>query len=235
MTLLWRWIDKYGVPESLYTDKKNVYVTDREPTIEEQLACIEPQTAFGLACDKLGIKIIKAHSPQAKGRVERSNGTYQDRFLKELALRRIKTMKTADKLLQKTFCDELNQKFAVLPLEQEDYHRPLPAGVNLEDVFCFEQDRKIRNDWTISYKSRQLQIEKKNSILPQPKDKVMVRERLDGSIDLIFKEQKLKYKELSADDLRIRNQTKRLAAVPFRQTTTNLRKGHKPKEDHPWR
>ncbi|GAG48807.1 unnamed protein product, partial [marine sediment metagenome] len=76
MRLLWTWIERYGIPKALYTVKKNVFVTDREPTIEEQLAGEEPMTAFGKACKKLGIEIIRAHSPQAKGRVERSNGVY---------------------------------------------------------------------------------------------------------------------------------------------------------------
>ena len=84
MNILRRWIEKFGIPVALYTDKKNVYITGRDPSIEEQLADEKPKTTFAKACYKLGIEIIAANSPQAKGRVERSNGTYQDRFLKEL-------------------------------------------------------------------------------------------------------------------------------------------------------
>ena len=86
MRLLWRWIERYGIPRALYTDKKNVVVTDREPTVEEQLAGEEPMTAFGKACTKLGIETLVAHSPRAKGRVERSTGVYQDRLVKEVRL-----------------------------------------------------------------------------------------------------------------------------------------------------
>ena len=143
MLLLWRWIEKYGIPVALYTDKKSVYITNREPTLEEQLADEKPLTAFGKACHKLGIEIIPAHSPQAKGRVERSNGTYQDRFVKELALRRITTCATADALLKKSFCDALNEKFAKPPLEKKDYHRPVPKRLKLEDIFCFEEVRRL--------------------------------------------------------------------------------------------
>lgn len=186
MRLLWRWIEKYGVPKALYTDKKNVYITSREPTLEEQLAGQMPMTAFGKACHKLGIEIITAHSPQAKGRVERSNGTYQDRFVKELALRRITTCKSADKLLESGFCDALNARFAQAPLEQEDYHHPLPKGLRLEDVFCFEEHRVLQNDWTIRHENRYYQILKDNTPLPKPKDRILVRTRLDGTVHLLY-------------------------------------------------
>ena len=81
----WEWIENYRVPNELYADRKNVYITQREATIEEQLSGEEPKTAFGLACGKLGIKIIPANSPQAKGRVERKHGLFQDRLVKELS------------------------------------------------------------------------------------------------------------------------------------------------------
>jgi len=89
MTCLRLWVERYGIPRALYTDKRSVYYTAREPTLEEQLGDDEPLTAFGKACNKLGIELILAHSPQAKGRVERANGVYQDRFVKELSLRAI--------------------------------------------------------------------------------------------------------------------------------------------------
>jgi transposase len=197
MQTLWRWIEKYGIPQALYTDKKNVYITDRDPTLEEQLAGEEPLTEFGKACKKLGIEIIPAHSPQAKGRVERSNGTYQDRFVKELALRGITTIATADKLLQNEFCDDLNAKFAIAPREEKDYHRPLPEGLDLRDIFCFEEDRVVQNDWTIRYKNRHYQILKNNSPMPRPKNKVVVRTHLDGRIELLYRDQPLAYRCLT--------------------------------------
>ena len=137
MRLLRRGIEVHGVPRALYTDKKSVYLTDREPTLEEQLADEQPLTAFGKACHKLDIEIIAAHSPQAKGRVERSNGVYQDRFVKELALGEITTLAAANALLADGFTDALNAKFAVAPLEAEDFHRPVPKGLDLDDEFCF--------------------------------------------------------------------------------------------------
>jgi hypothetical protein len=231
MGLLWRWIERYGIPVALYTDKKNVYLTGREPTLEEELAGEEPTTAFGKACQKLNIEIIAAHSPQAKGRVERSNGTYQDRFLKELALRRITTPKTADKLLNNGFCNALNDKFAHPPLEQEDYHRPIPKELKLNDVFCFEEHRTLQNDWTIRHKNRYYQILKDNTPLPKPKDKILLRTHLDGEMQLLYGDMPLAFRPVSQKELhqQPRQQKKTPVATPKTRPT------RKPAQNHPWR
>lgn len=234
MIILWRWIEKYGIPQALYTDKKNVYLTTREPTIEEQLAGHEPKTAFGKACEKLGIEIIAAHSPQAKGRVERSNGTYQDRFVKELALRGITTCVTADRLLQDEFCNELNTRFAVTPLEKEDYHRPLSRGIKLEDIFCLETNRTVQNDWIISHEGNHYQILKDNKPLPQPKDKILVRTRLDGSTHLLFKGKDMKFRSLGRRELEQRTKKPITKQPRTRPGTPMPQKGHKPAASHPW-
>ena len=162
MRLLWRWIERYGIPKALYTDKKNVFVTDREPTIEEQLAGEEPRTAFGKACKKLGIEIIRAHSPQAKGRVERSNGVYQDRLVKELRLHGITTVEQANKLLAEGFSEALNARFEQEPASPTDFHRRVPKRLNLAEVFSWEDRRTLQNDWTIRYNNRFYQILKQN-------------------------------------------------------------------------
>lgn len=233
MNLLRRWIEKYGIPQSLYTDRKNVYITGREPTMEEQLAGETPLTAFGKACNKLGIAIIAAHSPQAKGRVERSNGTYQDRFLKELALRRITTCATADKLLNDSFCDALNDKFAIAPREAENYHRPLPEGLDLDDVFCFESHRVVQNDWCIRHENRYYQILKNNRPLPKPKDKVLVRTHLDGRIVLLYREEPLAFQTLTPKQLHQLHSHEEQAVTPT--ATATARRTSKPGEGHPWR
>jgi len=234
MNALRRWIEKYGIPEALYTDKKNVYVTGREPTFEEQLAGENPLTAFGKACFKLGIEIITAHSPQAKGRVERSNGTYQDRLVKELALRRITTCATADKLLKDEFCDALNEKFAIEPREKEDCHRPLPKGLDLDDIFCYEEHRVVQNDWCIRYKNRYYQILADNKPLPKPKDRVLVRTHLDGRVALLHDGKPLAFRALTPKQLHRQrsqhnNDELRATAPPESRNTA------KPAHDHPWR
>jgi hypothetical protein len=193
MTLLRRWIERYGVPVALYTDRKNVYITDREPTMQEQLAGDNPLTAFGKACKKLGIEIIAAHSPQAKGRVERSNGTYQDRFVKELALGGITTLQGGNKVLAGGFTDGLNNLFAVAPADELDYHRPLHKAVDLDDVFCHEEHRVLQNDWTVSHDNRRYQVLKANRPLPKPKDRILVRTHLDGAVQLLYRETPLAF------------------------------------------
>jgi hypothetical protein len=197
MRLLWSWIERYGIPKALYTDKKNVFVTDREPTIEEQLAGEEPMTAFSKACKKLGIEIIRAHSPQAKGRVERSHGVYQDRLVKELRLKRITTVEGANKLLADGFSQALNARFQRRPASRTDFHRGLPKTLNLAEVFCWEQTRSVQNDWTIRYNNRFYQIVKENRPRPRPKEKVLVRVLLDASMQILYRGKKLKYEPVA--------------------------------------
>ena len=197
MQSLWKWIKLYGVPKTIYADRKNVYVTDREPTLDEQLAGKKPMTAFGIACEKLGIKIISTNSPQAKGRVERTNGIYQDRFVKELKLKGITDINNANDLLLGGFNDSLNRKFIAKPADKQDFHRPVSKGLDLKNVFCLEQTRTLQNDWTISYKNRSFQVLKTNRPVPRPRQKIVVREHLDRSITLWGNDKQLKYKEIN--------------------------------------
>jgi transposase-like protein len=232
MTLLWRWIARYGVPQAVYTDKKTVYVSAREPTLEEQLAGEQPLTVFGKACKKLDIRIIEANSPQAKGRVERKHGVFQDRFLKELALRRIKTVRAANTLLQGGFLNELNQRFAVAPHAPQEGHRPVPRGVELGDIFCYEDQRKLTNDWTIRLANQWFQVHAENTPLPQPKQTILVRRRLDGSIQLLWRGRALQYHKLSAKELRLRTKP---AVPPSPKAPPRTPSTPAPKSRSPWR
>jgi transposase InsO family protein len=105
------WIEHYGVPQALYTDWKNVYV--REPSAQERLRGEEPLTQFGRMCGELGIEIIAAGSPQAKGRVERNHGTLQDRLVKKLRLPKITSLEDANRYVGEKYCEEHNARFAV--------------------------------------------------------------------------------------------------------------------------
>lgn len=196
-----------------------------------------PLTAFGKACKKLGIEIITAHSPQAKGRVERSNGVYQDRLVKELALRRISTCESADRLLREGFCDELNERFAQPPLEAEDCHCPLPAGLNLEDIFCFEEYRVLANDWTLRHENHYYQVLEENRPLPRPGDRILVRTHLDGGMKLIFREKELAYHRLTPRHLQRQKRKEERGAAAVASVTDAGKKSaaHKPDYTHPWR
>lgn len=226
MRTLWGWIKKYGIPHSLYVDWRNIFHAEREPTIEEQLKNEKPLTNFERACKKLGIQIIFANSPQAKGRVERKNGVCQDRLIKALRKEKINETESANKFLLEKFLDKLNDKFSRQPAKKEDYHIPVPEGLDLRTVFCFEERRTVCNDWTVQYNKRIFQIIKDNIRLPRSGDKVTVAEWLDGTIHLIYKNEELRYEELKFKP--IKEPVKKV----FKK---KIIKKYIPPCDHPWR
>ncbi len=195
MTLLWRWIELYGIPQAVYCDKKNAFVLNREPTIDEQLAGIEPKSHFERACEKLGIEVIVANSPQAKGRVERNHGVYQDRFVKELRLAKIDTIKDANAFLVENYLPAINKKFSKKPELADDAHVPMLDKTGLKDIFCYESPRVVSNDFIISYESRIFQIAKEQKLIPRSKEKITVRELLDGTIHLLWQNTSLTFVE----------------------------------------
>ncbi len=197
MQLLWAWIARYGIPMSLYTDQKNVFVTDREPSVEEQLAGQAPLTAFGKACQKLGIEIITAYSPQAKGRVERSHGVFQDRLVKELRLRDIRGIAEANEVLQGGFVQKLNRKFAIPPRDPQDAHVPVLPGVDLRGIFCFETPHAVSNDWVVRHNNRWYQLQREARRLIHLPAKVTVADWLDGSVHILAKSKELPYTEIT--------------------------------------
>ena len=195
MLVFWSWVEKYGIPHSVYLDRLAVYVSDREPTLEEQLEGIEPKTAFGRALEKLGVKIITAYSPQAKGRVERCHGVYQDRLVKEFRLEEAASINEANAILMSGFVDEMNEKFAIDPRSDHDYHRPVPKNLDLRNVFCWETPRTVGNDWVVRHENRYFQILRGNRPLPRAREHVLLREWIDHSIHIFYKEKEMKVEE----------------------------------------
>jgi len=197
MKLLWSWIERYGIPEGVYCDRKNAFVLDREPTIDEQLAGIQPQSPFELACEKLGIAVVVAHSPQAKGRVERNHGVYQDRFVKELRLAGISTIGEANRLLEEDYLPKINAKFAKAPIDDDDAHVPLLSGQRLESVFCFEERRVVSRDYVLQFKNRLFQLRRGGKHrLPAPGTRVVAQQWLDDSIHFYHKQRELHIEEI---------------------------------------
>lgn len=230
MRCLWKWVETYGVPRALYLDRKSVYLALREPTREEQLAGEQPVTEFGLACKKLGIELITAYSPQAKGRVERKHAVYQDRFVHELRLQKITSIDGANALLADGFVQQLNEKFACAPRDPKDAHRAVPARLDLRDAFCFDETRTVTNDWTIQFQRQTYQILRLNAPLPRPGDKVIVRTWLDDHMSLWFKGRPLTFEPAPTGQGR---------TVPKPQKTLDRGAPAKPKSkpapNHPWR
>ncbi len=196
MRVLWQWIDRYGIPRALYTDHKNLYVADREPTKDEQLLGRPALTAFGKACHKLSIQIIPAPSPQAKGRIERRHGVLQDRLVKELRLRGIKDLEAANGLLAEGFLESINERFSHSAASRVDYHRSVPKGLRLEDVFVFEDKRTVQNDWTVAWDGRWFQITGPKAQMPRRREKIVVLRRLDGSRVLFHHRRALEFHEI---------------------------------------
>jgi len=228
MRLLWRWIERYGIPVALYTDRHTIYRAFRQPTLQEDLAGEEPLSSFGRACKKLGIAILTAHSPQAKGRVERKHGVFQDRFLKELALQGATTIAQANLLLQDGFVEDLNRRFAVPPADPVDAHRPLAKGENLAAILCREKSRIVSNDFTLRHECRWYQITRDNRSLPKPRFRVTVRTLLDGTVELWLDGRQLAFETIPTP--------KQDTVLPENPSKPRPRPAPpKPGPNHPWR
>jgi hypothetical protein len=193
--LLKWWIKLHGIPLAIYVDLKSLYISPKSLRQTEYDELVEPEwlTHFSKGCKVLGIEVIKAYSPQAKGRVERNHGVYQDRFVKELRLKGIQTIEGANKRLQGGFIDNLNRKFMKFPASIEDAHVALLDEQNLDDILCWEYTRTVYNDWIIRFENQWLQIQKTNAIRVRPKQKVTLKRHLNGKITLWSKGQKIPY------------------------------------------
>lgn len=178
------WIAVYGIPRALYTDWKNVYL--RAPTTNERVRGERPLTQFGRMCTKLGIQVIGAASPQAKGRVERGHGTHQDRLIKKLRLAGISDVAAANAYVEAHYLPAHNRRFALAPASGVDYHRPRAACRRADrDVFCLETTRVVGNDHVVEYQGRSLQLDRRSRGRVPAKSRVLVREAEDGTIRLV--------------------------------------------------
>lgn len=225
MRVLMGWIERYGIPCALYTDHHTIYVTGRKPTREEIEKGLLPLTVFGKACHKLGIQVIPASSPQAKGRVERKHGVYQDRLVKEMKLGGIKTIEEANTFLLSGYLDGLNRRFEKVPASPVDYHRAVREDQNLEAVFAFEETRKVANDWTVRYHGQVYQITGPNRLLPPAKGTVLVQERLDRGLHLYYRGHEVRFNAISVRPVSVATPSPRARA----------RTKWTPPPDHPWR
>jgi hypothetical protein len=182
MELLWAWIERYGIPQAVYCDRKNAFVLDREPTIDEQIRGVVPRSPFEIACGRLGIEVIVARSPEAKGRVERNHAVYQDRFVKELRLAGISTMDQANRFLAETYLPAINKRFARPPEKPEDAHVPLLDGTDLRDILCRQEERVVSRDHIIQVGRKFFRVPQALTPRPRPGSRVTLRIWLDGSL-----------------------------------------------------
>ena len=218
------WIGNYGIPRALYTDWKNVY--KRKATPAEQLRGEVPVTQFGGMCQKLGIRIIAASSPQAKGRVERINGVHQDRLIKKMRRKGIGSYEAANAYLEKEYLPEHNRRFAYPAASPEDYHGRKPTARELREIFRLETERAISNDWVIRHNGRSLQLQPKQRRYGPTQSKALVCEWEDGTMQVYYRGERVAFIELK-EPLR---KTIRPIPPPVRPIVVR-----KAKPDHPWR
>jgi uncharacterized protein YijF (DUF1287 family) len=218
------WSAQHGLPQSLYVDRDSIYRCEGVGSVAEQLAGQEPQTQFGRAMSQLGVELILANSPQAKGRVERMNGVLQDRLVKALRLEGISDMKSANAFLRKKFLPAFNRKFVVQAASAADVHRKAPR--NLNEVLSWEVERVVQRDWTVACESRWYQLDRQHEALSLVGKKVIVRTLRDQTVQLERRGVKLKWKELASRPQR---------AVGKRLATPIAAKPWKPAANHPWR
>lgn len=186
----------HGRPVALYVDRDSIYKINRSTTVEEDLHAEEPLTQFRRAMKELDVDVIFAYSPQAKGRVERSFRTHQNRLVKELRLAGISTVEEANPFLQKVYIPKHNARFAVPPTDPGNAHRPLLPQHKLQEVLSIRRPRVVANDFTLRQHNRFFQLGEDQPLRVRPGDPVFVETRLDGSTHLRFKELYLNFKIL---------------------------------------
>jgi hypothetical protein len=225
MDSLERYIRLYGLPQSLYSDKHSTYKTTREPSLDELLRGESAVTQFVRACRELEVRVIHAHSPQAKGRIERVFGTLQDRLVKEMRLARISTKDQANLFLEE-FLPRYNERFSKVAKKERDLHRPLPQGIDLKEIFCIKATRTITNDYIVKWRGRKLRIERPS--IAMRRQKVQVMEHFDGEIQIKFNRRYLSYREVF--DPKPAKITHAKKSVPPKKKGKYI-----PPPDHPWK
>jgi transposase InsO family protein len=222
------YVRRHGLPLGLYVDQARIYRSDREPTAEE-LACEkQPQTQFGRAMRELDVELILARSPQAKGRVERVNGTLQDRLVKALRRAGISDLAMANTFLQEKFLAEFNARFGKPAADPRDAHRPLPAGVDLDRILSVRQSRSVQHDWTVRWRNRFLQLPAESADAVRPGQAVEVCQQPDGRLRIFSGDHEWAWSETGAR--RPAPRKRRPRSGP-----TGSSQGLRPAADHPWR
>ena len=214
-----RYIRQYGIPLAVYADKHTTYQSPAPPTVDDQLAGVKPTSQFGRALGELAVELIPAHSPQAKGRVERLFKTVQDRLVKELRLAEVSTLEAANRFLER-YLPIYNRRFAVRPAQAADLHRPRPAHRELDRMLCLKTIRCLRKDFTIAYQGGLYQI---HETIRAPH--VLVEEHVEGTMRITHQGRSLGFHAITSRPVKIAAVT---PVHPPRRPVT-------PRPDHPWR
>jgi hypothetical protein len=214
-----RYVTRYGVPLAVYADKHTTYQSPAPPTVDDQLAGVKPTSQFGRALGELGVELIPAHSPQAKGRVERLFGTFQDRLIKELRLAGVATLDEANRFLE-GYLPIYNRRFVVQPAQAADLHRPSPARGELARILCIQTTRVLRRDWTVAHHGQLYQIH--DTVRATH---VLVEDRVDGTRRITYQGRPLGFHAITSRPMKAAEV--KPVHLPRRPVT--------PRPAHPWR
>ena len=213
------YVKKHGLPMAVYLDRHTTYKSPAQASIQDELSDQRPLSQFERALKELGVEVIHATSAPAKGRVERLFGTLQDRLVKEMRLRGIRTVQEGNAFL-KQYLPVYNRRFSVRPQERSNLHRPLPLGINLDSILCIQTERTLRNDFTVAHDNKLYQIEDRTHA-----SRVRVHKQIDGSIKIFYRGQALRFREIPTRPLR-----------PVKAPVwVGRTEPHPPPPDHPWR
>lgn len=221
------YLKQQGRPVAFYVDRDSIYKVNRQASLDEQLRDSQPTTQFTRAMEQLGVEVITAHSPQAKGRVERLFGTLQDRLVKELRLAKINGMAQANEFLWNKFLPEFNQRFSVTARNSTNAHRRLYQKHKLEEILCIRTERTVMNDYTVRHEGRWYQIAAEQVTRVRPGEKIWMEARLDGSTHLRFKGCYLGHQLLDERPMAAKRD-------PHAKPKASSRRW-KPAHSHPWR
>ena len=216
----------HGVPRGLYVDQHGIYRPDGEPTGADLLDNCPPETQFGRAMRDLDVELILARSPQAKGRVERMNGTLQDRLVKALRRAAIADLESANRFLNDVFLTEFNARFEVPATGAEDWHRPLTAAIDLARIVSIQESRVVAKDWTLRWRNRVLQLPCETAEFIRSGQRVTVCEPLDGVLRVFAGDREVSWSPILNPPL---------PKPSKRSGPTGSSQGQKPAANHPWR
>lgn len=218
------YFDKHGLPISIYLDKFSTYKINHPSAVDNK----DLKTQFERTAMQVGTKLITAHTPQAKGRVERMNQTLQDRLVKELRLAKISTMKEANKFLEQ-YIPKFNKKFAVIANQPTNLHKEVKKELKkkLPQIFSIQKTRKINNDYTIMFENKFYQLEAKQPTTVYKKDTVRIEKHLNGAIKINLNDKYLEYVELP-------ERPKKQINIPLIALTRH-KPDIKPPAEHYWR
>lgn len=215
-----------GLPNAIYLDKFSTYKVNHKNAVDN----LELMTQFERAMNQLGVRVIHANSPQAKGRVEKMNGTLQRRLVKEMRLNGINTIEEANGFLKEIFIPKFNRQFAVVPKKENDLHRKLDEKKTneLDKILSIQSERRVNNDYTIRLKNNYYQLNETQPIAVCKKDAVVVEERLTGEIKISLRGRYLNH-------FRLPERPKKEVNIKLAALTARKRSGWIPPADHPWR